>query len=146
MFPTNKPIQDTSPPVPTLSLKGWVKGMYNKIDLIFTYYLTSQYSQTTYHHGHVKSLQYSVQQYYTQPSALAQRIKDDIEYLMKEVVDYCDVNVTYSQRGDTHYVDYRIIVDIVHQGYKWDVKRAIEVKDGLFKEIIEINRTGYSLS
>ena len=82
MLPQDKPVRETSPALPTLSTLGWVRGMGEKVDRIFSYYLTSQYSQTTYHLGHVKSLQRTVKENYSNPLYLCNQIKEDLLFLL----------------------------------------------------------------
>lgn len=142
MLPSDKPIGETSPYLPTLSTKGWVSGMYEKIDLIFSYYLLSQYNQTVYHLTHVKSLQYRVKEHGSDPANLADAVKSDIEKLLKPYIDHVDVRVTYEQRGETTFWDYTISLELIHQGYRWEQWKALTLKDGKFEALNELNRSG----
>lgn len=142
MIPQNKPIRETSPYLPTLSTKGWVTGMYEKIDLIFSYWLLSQYSQTTYHKGHVKSLQYIIKENGSNPPRLSDAVKKDLEDLLKPYIDHVDIRVTYKQRDEGPFWDYTISLNLIHAGYRWEQWKALTLKDGKFEAINELNNTG----
>lgn len=146
MLPQSKPIHETSPYMPSLSTHGWITGMNEKIDRIFSYYVTSQYSQTVYHLGHVRSLQYTVQKYYQDPMRLAKQIKEDLETLLNGYIDYVDIDVTYKQRETGPEVDYTINLTLVHAGYRWNGFKSIETNGSIFKVLMDINNQGVSLA
>ena len=145
MLQQDKPIRETSTFMPSLSTQGWITSMGEKVDRSFAYYVTSQYSQTLYHKGHVRSLQYSVQKYYQEPIYLAKQIKEDLETLLKDYIDYVDVKVDYKENNDGPEVDYTIEMILIHAGYKWSNFKSVRTKGSLFEEIISINNQGVSL-
>lgn len=142
MYPTNKPIQYTSSWYPTLSTKGWVTGLHEKIDLIFSHYVTSQYHQTTHHLGNVRSLQYTVKQFYSQPERLKEAITEDLIELIGDYVDELDVRVSYTQRDEGPQYDYEISLSIIHQGYQWKRFKTYRIDESKFEELMNINNTG----
>lgn len=142
MLNTGKPIRETSSWLPTLSTQGWCTGMFEKVNKILSYYLTSQYSQTIHHLGFVKSFQYTISQYSNNPHVLADKIRSDILFIFDKYVDKIDVNVTYEKVGETERYDYTISIGILHQGYQWTGFRKFKVEENTFEEIIDINNTG----
>lgn len=132
-------MRETSPLLPTLSVKGWISGLSKKVDYIFSYYLIQQYNQTTHHLGHVRSLAYTVKNFGSEPDFLAKQIEDDLEFLFKPFFDVVSIDVTYEQRGETCIWDYKISLDIAHQGYRWRSFKGVAVNDSKFEEITTIN-------
>lgn len=145
MATINKSIQETSPYLPTLSTRGWVTGINEKVDRLFSYYVLSQYNQTVYHLGHVKSLQYTAQLYGNEPNKLADTIRTDLTELLRPFIDNTDISVEYAQRGDGPEWDYTIHLTLMHAGYKWTSFKSLYYKDSKFEEIVNINNTGVSL-
>lgn len=139
---TDKSVVETSQPLPTLSTKGWVYGMDEKIDLTFSYYLTSQYSQTLCHIGDVRSLQYSVQRFYSDPPRLADQVKEDLEALLKPYIDYIEINVDYQKRNEGPAYDFTINIFAIHDGRKWEKFSTLRFKDSKFEVINAINTSG----
>lgn len=138
--------QSESPPYPVLSTSGWLTGMYEKVDRIFSHYLIAQHSQTVLHVGHVKSCAKSIEQFSSTPYQLASKIKDDLEFLLRPYLDLVNVEVEYQERDTGPEVDYKIKLEIVHNGYRWDQFKSIEVKDTKFREIVDyVNTRGGSL-
>lgn len=143
MLPSGKSIRETSIPLPTLSTKGWVYGLNDKIDMIYAYYLTSQHSQTVHHKTYVKSLQYTVQEHFNDPNRLCQVMESEIHDLISPFVDYVTVKVDHEPRADggPEY-DVTIRMDITHQGYHWENFKAVTMKESKFHVINDINTTG----
>lgn len=142
MLPTGRPIQETSSWLPTLSTQGWCTGMFEKVNKILSYYLTSQYSQTIHHRGFVRSLPYTVSQHSNNPFLLSEKIREDILTIFKNYVDNIEVDVSYKQFEETSRYDYTISIAIIHEGYRWTGFRKIKVDNNSFEEIIDINNTG----
>ena len=134
-----KSLRETSPLLPTMSMTGWAAGIAEKIDLMLAYYMASHYNQTVYHKGFVRSMAYTVQQYYNQPDALATNIKMDLESILAGYVDYVYASVKYEERENKAIYDYHIDLTINHAEFVWDVRRAIRVKDSKFEQLAEIN-------
>lgn len=143
----NKTIRETSPLLPTLSITGWVSGIAEKIDRMLANYMTSQYTQTIYHRGYVKSLAYTVQKYYNDPGNLANALKVDIENLLKGFIDYVYAEVTYKEHEKTARYDFNIDITFSHAGYTWSHVKRLKVEDSKFEMLVDINNTGkYSLT
>lgn len=145
MLPQNKPIRETSSLMPTLSTQGWISGMNEKVDRSFAYYITSQYSQTLHHLGHIASLQYTIKNHMSDPFFLCQKIKEDLTYLLQDYIDYVDIKVTCKEIENTGKYNYYIDMDLVHAGYKWQQFKGIHMTDSKFEELIRINNEGVSL-
>lgn len=142
----DEPVKSVSPPYPALSTSGWLEGMYEKVDRIFSHYLIAQHSQTVVHVGYVKSCAKSIEQHGSTPYKLAEKIKQDLEFLLKPYLDVVNVEVSYSERETGPEVDYKIKLEIIHDGYRWDQFKSIEVKEMKFREIVDyVNQRGGSL-
>lgn len=145
MFESTTPMRDTSWHLPTLSTQGWITGIHEKVDRIFAWYLTSQYHQTLYHLNHVRSLQYTVKNHFSDPGFLANQIQTDLETLLSSYIDHVIVKVTYVERDEKNVYDFRIEMTLTHQGYQWQHFKDLHMKDSKFTEIININNVGVSL-
>lgn len=135
-------VYDTSQPLPTLSTKGWVYGLNEKVDLIFAYYLASQHSQSLHHRGHVKSFQYTVKNYYSDPWMLSKTVQNELEELLKHHIENVQVEVTHKARDTGPQVDYFIKMDLIHAGYRWENFKSVGVNGSKFELLTNINNVG----
>jgi hypothetical protein len=81
-------------PVPTLSANAWVKDPNGKIDFLLAHFYESEKSQTAVYGDNVASLQYIVQKYGSDITALVNNIKLGLEKYLARYYDTVVVEVT----------------------------------------------------
>lgn len=141
-------------PYPSLSTTGWIRSMNEKVDQIFADYMVNQHNQTVLFLNNVKSLPYTVKQYYSQPHRLADKIREDLEHILSPHFDFVHVEVEYEKHWDeqSHQeleeYDYTIEMSIRQGEYQWKQFKSLHMKDSKFEQLVGINYNGdrYSLA
>lgn len=137
-----------SKPYPTLSTLGWVRSMYEKVDFIFSHYSVNQRHATEQFVENMRSLTYTTKTYYSQPSALANQIKDDLETILKPYFDFVHIEVTYKQHVDEDTgqtldeYDYEIAMTIRQGEYQWKQFKGVHMKESKMEVLAGINYNG----
>lgn len=147
------PIQ-ASTPYPSLSTTGWIRSMNEKVDQIFADYMVNQHNQTVLFLGSVRSLPYTVKQYYSQPYRLSDQIREDLETILSPFFDFVYITVDYKKHFDEDTqqeideYDYTISMTIRQGEYQWKQFKSLYMKDSKVEQIAGINYNGdrYSLA
>lgn len=147
------PIQ-ASTPYPSLSTTGWIRSMNEKVDQIFADYMVNQHNQTVLFLGSVRSLPYTVKQYYSQPYRLSDQIREDLETILSPFFDFVHITVDYKKHWDEDTqqeideYDYTINMTIRQGEYQWKQFKSLHMKDSKVEQIAGINYNGdrYSLA
>ena len=147
------PIQ-ASTPYPSLSTTGWIRSMNEKVDQIFADYMVNQHNQTVLFLGSVRSLPYTVKQYYSQPYRLSDQIREDLETILSPFFDFVHITVDYKKHWDEDTqqeideYDYTINMTIRQGEYQWKQFKSLRMKDSKVEQIAGINYNGdrYSLA
>lgn len=147
------PIQ-ASTPYPSLSTTGWIRSMNEKVDQIFADYMVNQHNQTVLFLGNVRSLPYTVKQYYSQPYRLSDQIREDLETILSPFFDFVYITVDYKKHYDEESqqeldeYDYTISMTIRQGEYQWKQFKSLYMKDSKVEQIAGINYNGdrYSLA
>lgn len=130
-----------SSPLFTLSRKGLLRGVGERIDRLMAYYLAANLSQSELYTG-VKSLQGAIQLYQSNPERLKQTVQSDLLNLFRSNFD--DVTVTVSIK-DTSAFDQsnrmNLVMDIVvwDQGTPYSVGKELETINGVVQSMITLN-------
>lgn len=133
-----------SGPLFTLSRKGLLRGVGERISQIFAYYLASNLSQSDLYIG-IRSLQGTIQHYNNDASKLQAGISDDLSALFGANFDDVSVTVTIQ---DTSSFDQSnrmtITIDvIVWEGQvPYSVGQVLETVNGIVQTMINTNNTG----
>lgn len=128
-------------PVPSLSSAGWVQGPAEKADLLFSYYFTSEYSQSLLYQGSVISLPAQVQQMGHDPLELRLLIRKDIERLFQPYFEQVSVEVTTDTPDPADPTRLNITLDcsVVDAGVTYSLGRLISTVNSKILKIKEIN-------
>ena len=133
-----------SSPLFTLSRKGLLRGVGERIDRLMAYYLASNRSQSELYTG-VKSLQSTIQLHSADTTRLQEAVQADLIGLFTPNFDDVAVTVTLS---DTTIFDnsYRmtITMDIIvwDAGTPYSVGKELETMNGVVQSMITLNNTG----
>lgn len=127
--------------VPTMSIDGWVVGVKQRIDRLFAYWLANQKSQSYVSRASIVSFQWDIQQYNNSPEELATVSARNLENYLSNHFDAATVTSTIKypggeRSGSFFHLEFDVKVREKDIGY--DVGRTlIEIKDGIFRRIIE---------
>ncbi|QVD49137.1 hypothetical protein LUCX_67 [Xanthomonas phage vB_XciM_LucasX] len=134
----------SEPVVPSLSLAGFVTDIRTQIDKLFSYYLTSDYSQTTIFTGQVLSLQKHIQEFQHDNSQLTERVRADLSSYLGSISDDVTVRVSTDipNPDDPNRTNLTIEALVVKDGVTYSVGKLIEVQDTTISKIIEFNNKG----
>lgn len=133
-----------SNPLASLSRKGWLRGVAERADRQFAYYLASNASQTTLYKGKVRSMQATVQRYNNNADGLKTAIEDDLTSLFQAVFDNATATVTVTDTATDGSFRYNIQMDVVitEGGVTYQVGSAIQSINGVLQDLINTNNRG----
>jgi hypothetical protein len=130
--------------VPTLSTAGFVTDMPSMIDRMFSYYLTSDYSQSNLFEGKILSLQKQVQAYQHDRTMLVSNIRDELEGYFNSVADSSTVKVSLDDPNpdDPSRINITLEAMVIKNGKAYSVGKLIETQDSKILKIIHLNNEG----
>lgn len=130
--------------VPTLSTAGFVTDMPTMIDRMFSYYLTSDYSQSNLFQGKILSLQKQVQAYQHDRTMLVNNIREELEGYFNSVADSTTVRVSIDDPNpdDPNRINITLEAMVVKGGKAYSVGKLIETQDSKILKIIHLNNDG----
>lgn len=130
--------------IPTLSTAGFVSDVPTMIDRMFSYYLTSDYSQSNIFHGSILSLQKQIQAYQHNPLELTNNIRDELEGYFGSIADSVSIQVDTDvpNPDDPSRINITLAAIVVKAGKSYSVGRLIETQDSKIMKIIKLNNEG----
>lgn len=128
-------------PVPTLTSKGWVADAESKADALLSYYFTSQYSQSNLFAGNISSLQYMIQQWGNNPSALQNKLSQALQTYLGRYFDNAAVDVTVLDPTSQQDARLTVRVDamVTQNGENYSLGRLVSFLNSTIVSIMNIN-------
>ena len=99
--------------LPTLGMAGWVTDLAPATDFLFSYYFTTLHSTTYTSQSDIKSIQYTISQYFQDPVKLREYIESDIMFLLEKYFYVNDVNVKVNNLNNNNDSAYEIRIKAV---------------------------------
>ncbi len=136
-----------SQPVPTLDSSGWVTGLSQKADRLFSYWITSQYSQTELFRGRVRPLSWLLQQYGTSDLlSLQDAIQAALNDLYAAYFSQVVVNVSVDPyAADDSMLDIRIDISVYENGLAYSVGSLLSTNGTILSKITPLTPGGPSV-
>ncbi len=130
----------------SLSDKGWIRDVKPKADKMMGYYMTSNYSQSNVFLGEIVSLPKQIQEHNSDPVALRELIRSDLERYFGRFFDSVSVDVTtnYVNKDDPGRLNVTVQALVVQDGLTYSLGRLIESVNGQVVNIIKLNNEGTS--
>ncbi len=130
-----------SNPVLTLSTKGLLMGVAERLDYVYACYLGSQASQSFLYKGSVKSLQATIQEFGTEPSQLKSVIEADLTTMYMGVFDAVDVNVTVTTPATDGSNRFNIAIDLIvtDKGQTYSLGKELQSINGIVTQLLTSN-------
>jgi hypothetical protein len=128
----------TSNPLATMSRKGYLTGVNERLDRQLAYYLTSDLSQTTLYQGSVRSFQGTIQQYNDNITGLQQAVEADLTALYSAIFDAVVVSITVNETSPdgTNRLDIVIDVIVTDAGVNYSLGQGIQSINGVATPLI----------
>ena len=116
--------------IPSLTMSGYLSTAEQAINATFSYYLESEYSQSTVFRGQVLSLPYRLEQFSGDERNLVEAVSEDIENLFRRSFDGCTANVyaTTSPDGEDKF-DLNIGAAILNNGVEYSLNRVLKISN-----------------
>lgn len=126
--------------VPTLSSTGWVSGIAQKADKLFTYFLTSERSQSNAFDG-IASLQYLMQQYGDDELVLERKIEQTLSQLYRRYFEGVEVKARVREpqaEARDNRLDLTLKVLVNDGKYKYNLSKLLKSANGSLTRIIDL--------
>lgn len=134
-----------SNPLLSLSSKGVLHSVAERLDVKFAYYLVSKASQSPlYQSGQVRSLAKSIQLTGNDPTALKRQIEEDLTFLYTGLFDNVQVTVTIlDQASDgTNRLAIQMDIIVTDQGTSYSAGAQIYTINGVVQRLAELLNNG----
>lgn len=131
-------------PVPSLDAAGWVTGVAQKAEKLFSYFLASEHSQSN-HYQRIQSLPYLIQQFGDDAISLQTEIRDALSLLFEDYFEYSEVEVIVRSADDEENnpkQDIRISAIVRSNGAQYSLQQLLQSSNNTISNVINLNRNG----
>ena len=130
-------------PVPTLSAKGYVISINEKLDTLMAHFFASDANQDFLHNGFIANLSILLQECGQDIIQLKERIRSDLTQYFGRFFDEAIVTVDDdSATTATGKVNLVITALVTQDGIQHDVANCLSLVNGKFEKITKLNNTG----
>lgn len=114
--------------LPTLSTAGWVDDVVTMGAKLVDYFLVSEHSQSQLYRGDITSMTYLVQQYGSEPDALADHTRSQLYNYLNRYFDEVQIN-TDADNLDSATGRYNLRIDamLTKDGKQHSLGRLLEI-------------------
>lgn len=134
--------------IPNLSTKGFVNSAPERVDLLLSYFIASEHSQSDLYHSKITSLPYLVKTYGSDPRRLSDEVQSALNKQFLRYFEGADVRVDFSYIDTTiNTGPYKIEIAIValdSNGVRVNIAKDLEIINSTFREIAKRNNEGVS--
>lgn len=130
--------------VPTLSIKGWVDSLAEKVDILIAQFFASDSSQSQlYPAGEIANLQVLIYNNTNNIPGLQQDLRAKLEAYLSRYFDGASVDVgnDFKTKGSGN-VTMHIYAEVTQDKTTYVVANLLSIVDGKFEKITKINNTG----
>lgn len=130
-------------PVATLSSKGYVRSITDKVDRLMAYFFASDANQDHNFKGEIANLSILLQECGNEVLQFRERLRASLEQYMGRNFDTAVVAVW--DDSDTNYSDrinVKFSVMVTEAGERYDVANQLTLVNGKFEKITQLNNTG----
>lgn len=127
--------------VPSLT-SGWVGAASEKIDLLISAWLTSDYSQSVVFHGKIMSLPHAIAKLGHDPDQLMESMRHQLDTYLGRYYDSVEVDVTYEYLikdaiGGPYAI--KFILAASTNGVRVNLAQGLEIRDSKVSKIFDIS-------
>jgi hypothetical protein len=129
-------------PLPSLDSGGWVTGVAQKAEKLFSYFLASERSQSN-HYPDIQSLPYIIQQNSDDDISLQTEIRNALSKLFEDYFEYVEIEVLVRpQDGQENNPkqDIRISALVRSNGVQYSLQQLLQSSNKTISNIVNLNR------
>lgn len=131
--------------VPSISDRGWITAVPEKVDLLLSYFFESDKIQTYLYYGHVTNIQNILQEYGSSIPQLCTQLRGMLEPYFSAYFDSAVVEVNANNDpsvNPTNAVQLTIIATISDNGNEYSLGSMVQVNDSSFQRVLGIINYG----
>jgi hypothetical protein len=131
--------------VPSISDRGWITAVPEKVDLLLSYFFESDSIQTYLYYGHVTNIQNILQKYGNNVPQLCVQLRSMLEPYFAGYFDSAVVEVNANNDpsvNPTNEVTLTIIATIADGGTEYSLGSLVQVNDSSFQRVMGIINYG----
>ena len=116
--------------IPTLTPDGFIENDNLKLNKLYEYFITSEYSQTFFYVGHVSSLKYLLGEYpiHDDPEDLASAIKQTLEAMYARYFDTVTVSCTVTEElVNSNIFNIKLNIEVVNNDIANSLYRSVHI-------------------
>lgn len=129
--------------VPSLSTRGFVDGVVDRVDRLLSYFLIANYSQTELYYSKITSLAYLVKLYGAEPRQLTANVQSTLTNQFMRYFEGCLVECEFSYLNPaaaSGAYQIRITITAIDEnGVRVNIASELNIIEGTFKEIARRN-------
>lgn len=125
-----------------MSTQGWVTELSSKIDLLLSYYVSTDQEQSNVYRGSLSSLQYIVEQYSGDPLSTADQISRSIQTFLGRYYENVNAESKFELDNPSESqttVKITLALNFTEDGVTYTANRLLTYFNGRFKAITEVN-------
>lgn len=121
-----------------LSKAGWLTGVIEKLDVLLSDFLTSQYSQTELYPQGVASFVWLTAEHGDNPTVMTEQTKLVVERYLTPYFDTVVVETKHVFENPNDLTGYtvEIYINVTQNGVAYDTRQLFTLRDGKFKKVI----------
>jgi len=127
--------------IPTLTAKGFVESIEDKIERAMLYFCTSEYSQSDMYRGNVASLPWLVYRYGNNANDIRQEVEGTLSGYLHRVFDEAIVTCVTEEKHDR--INLQINAIVRDNGETRNVGYVIGTTNNKVIDVFDINNDGY---
>jgi hypothetical protein len=131
--------------VPSISDKGWIKAVPEKLDSLLSYFFESDKIQTYLYYGHVTNLQNILQQYGSNIPQLCIQLRAMLESYFAAYFDAAVVEVEANNDptvNPTNAITLTVKATLSENGQEYSLGSQVQVNNSSFKRVMGIINYG----
>lgn len=126
------------------TLANWTTTLESKFDAVLSAYICTNYQQSTFFLGRIKSLTYTLGRYAQDPENFTMTVQSELKYLLSRYFKQADVIATArSIPGKEHFIEVILNITISDlDGSSYTQKSKIVAENSKLRNIIHYTNTG----
>jgi hypothetical protein len=126
--------------IPTLSPKGFVSTIADKVDAAMLNFYVSLYSQSNIYRGSNKPLAFLVQQHGESMLGMEEALTTELSTYLSRLFEYAVVNTVGSEEGNS--INLRLDIMVRDNGKEYSIGHEILTRNSKIVDIVDIINTG----
>lgn len=126
--------------VPSLGFMGWISDPVKKLDMLFSYILESDNSQSTVFYGRVVSLQFIFAKYQNYPTELANELQIKLQELFGRYFEIASVQCKVGATDENNRTEIDLSISVQENGNTYEMVNTLALENGKAKKVVkEVN-------